>query len=545
MKNLFFLFFTISLTIAGYASNPAQVIQNLSQYNCKTTPVASDKLSILKKLGGDTISFEFPSELIHLTNFTKEIPDTIWIKKRPKKNPVENKHYTLSYLYKGTWSGDRFTTPASEINGKKFGVLSINSDSEDTGSYPIFKANLIFKLVDLEDLSIVECIIPEDMSYDVVIYSDKVDRLLESLKGCKVYINTGSSYSPKYVPATLSEGSYKLLFEYSRRIKCLESVLDLEFVAESGERVPFTFDNNDYSHNSYSDTSSDTKSIISEDEYNSDFTIRTITSDIDSAIINSSIKAPFDFTYIIGIAKNSICHISQTIDPTTAKSRSWAQNFQYAPEDAMFVAGTETVKGVRFYKMAYNGKAFYMKSDDVELSSENSSKLDSLYNSSDEVKNYFFHHALVLSDAIYLQKLNNTITELESYKKYGLAIESWGVYDESEYTDGTGVNITFYNPTQQTIKYISFSLQGYNSVDDPYGRTITKRCIGPIEPDESASYKFEYTWFTDIVEYAKLRSITVTYKNGTKKTISNPQSIVFSNKLRKELNRTNPVENFN
>ena len=36
--------------------------------------------------------------------FSLEIPDTIWIKKRPKKNPIYGKHYLLSYVYKGVES---------------------------------------------------------------------------------------------------------------------------------------------------------------------------------------------------------------------------------------------------------------------------------------------------------------------------------------------------------------------------------------------------------------------------------------------------------
>lgn len=539
MKKFYIFLIFLCVSIAMQADdNIAQTIQSLSQYN-QISSTDSDKLSMLKKLGGDTISFEFPNSFTHLNNFTKEIPDTIWIKKRPKRNSVEGKHYILSFVYKGEFAGNNYATPISEINGKKFGVLSV--ESKEIPSYYSIKNDYIFKLIDLDDLSIVECKIPANVLYDVTLSSNRVDRLISSLKNRKIYINTGSSYSPKYIRVTLVDGSYKLLFDYSSSVRYLKSIFDLEFVSDSGEHVPFSFDNSSYS--SYS--SPNAKRIISEEEYNSDFSTRTITSDIDSDVIHSDIETSFSFTYIVGTPKSSISYMSQTIDPTEVKSYPWSKNYKFAPEDAIFIAGTESVKEVRFYKMAYNGKAFYMKADDVRLSPEYQAKLDSLNNSSDEVKNYFFHHTLALSLAIYANRLNKAVDELKSYKKYGLAIKSWGVYDESEYTDGTGVNITFFNPTQQTIKYISFSFQGYNAVDDPCGRVISKRCIGPIAPEETASYQFEYVWFTDVVEYAKLRSITVTYKNGTTKTISNPNVIVFSDELRNELSRTNPVASFN
>lgn len=536
MKKYFLFLCFLSLSLCSFAaSDVAQVIQDLAQYN-QTTSADSDKLGILKKLCGDTISFKFPNRYSHLVNFTKAYPDTIWKKKRPKKNPVEGKHYTLSFTYKGELVGKNYVTPRYEINGKKFGVLSI--DSRNLGSNYNPKIDYIFKLIDLDDLSIVECVIPNNALYDVAISSNKVNRLIDSLKDKTVYINNGTSFSPKYIPATLNGGSYKLLFQYSSYVKELKSILDLEFVSDTGERVPITLNKSDSS-------SSYAKKIISEGEYNSNFVPRTLTSDVDSVVINSHIEMPFNFTYIIGVPKKSYACMSQTIDPSEVSSYIWAKNSERSPNVAMFVAGTDIVKGVKFYKMVYNGKAFFMKANDVELDSEDLVKLDSLSNSTDQVKNYFLHHTLVLSNAIYIKQLNDAISELDSYKKYGLAINSWGVYDESKYTDGTGVNVTFYNPTQQIIKYISISFQGYNAVDDPYERSISKRCIGPIEPGETATYQFEYVWFTDIVQYAKLRSITVTYKNGTTKTISNPNSIVFSDKLKTMVNQRNPVEDFN
>lgn len=195
--------------------------------------------------------------------------------------------------------------------------------------------------------------------------------------------------------------------------------------------------------------------------------------------------------------------------------------------------------------MIYQGKAFFMKADDVNLSKEGKAKLDSLENCSKEVQELFWHKTLLLNQALYFKRLDDALKEVESYSKYGLAIKSWGVYDESEYTDGTSIRITFLNPTKQIINYISISFQGYNAVDDPYGRPVSKKCVGPIDPKETASYNFEYVWFSDIVEYAKIRSITVTYKNGTTKTISNPSAIMLSDKVLETIFTASPVENFN
>ena len=87
----------------------------------------------------------------------------------------------------------------------------------------------------------------------------------------------------------------------------------------------------------------------------------------------------------------------------------------------------------------------------------------------------------------------------------------------------------------ETIKYITINLVGYNAVDDAVSSrgkyTLSPKCVGPIEPEDAGSYDFEYLWFTDLVEYAKIKSIVVQYTNGTTKTISNISNIEWSDKL--------------
>ena len=54
--------------------------------------------------------------------------------------------------------------------------------------------------------------------------------------------------------------------------------------------------------------------------------------------------------------------------------------------------------------------------------------------------------------------MGETIDKIKALSSKGISIYSWGVYDESEYTDGTSIRFTFYNPTQKTIKYVNISL---------------------------------------------------------------------------------------
>jgi len=120
----------------------------------------------------------------------------------------------------------------------------------------------------------------------------------------------------------------------------------------------------------------------------------------------------------------------------------------------------------------------------------------------------------------------------------GLGVFECVAVDASEYTEGTGVDMTFYNPTKKVVKYVHATVVGMNPVDDPViegGNTShTLKCIGPIDPGESGTYSFEYVWFTDIVERVKLTSIKVQYMDGTEKIISKPSEVIMPKELIKE-----------
>ena len=66
-------------------------------------------------------------------------------------------------------------------------------------------------------------------------------------------------------------------------------------------------------------------------------------------------------------------------------------------------------------------------------------------------------------------------------------------------------------------------------------KNITVKSIGPIKPDESGLYTFEYVWYTDIVETAKITNIKIQYMDGTFKTITVPDKVIMSDSLLKIL----------
>lgn len=276
-----------------------------------------------------------------------------------------------------------------------------------------------------------------------------------------------------------------------------------------------------------------------QDEYDAQFKNYSIDSDIDIDILldDDDDNYPFSFTSILAVTSKD-CNIYQQIKPYNQAGSAAKLN-----EGVVIMIG-DMLKAANtdYYKACLNGKAFFIKANDVSFLEKDQSKLDTLANQPQDFRDRFFKNQVALSKALYIKKTNEAIDNINSYAKYGLAILKLGVYDMSYYTNGTGFRITFFNPTKQDIKYVTINYQGYNAVDDPVGKTISNKCIGPIEPGKSAEYDFEYAWHTDVVKYAKIRSIVVEYRNGTTKRITQPDAIILPQELKDFLYKRDPVK---
>ncbi|MDE6498304.1 MAG: hypothetical protein K2L21_06570 [Muribaculaceae bacterium] len=253
---------------------------------------------------------------------------------------------------------------------------------------------------------------------------------------------------------------------------------------------------------------------MSEQEFDSKYKEYVINSLYKPELESKETTFPFNFGYIVGEPKSTYRDLSQRIVPKDSKYDLYESPYEKtinAPFKSMLVGGVLSVNCNKFYKMIYNGKAFFMRERDVILTQDDLLKLDSLESCTQDVQDIFFNRSLRLSNALFQLTIQEANKYLEKYANKGLAIEEWSVYDESPYTSGTGVRMKFLNPTNKTIQYITVSFQGYNAVDDPYAAPLTKRGIGPISPGDWATYTFEYVWMTDVVEYAKIKSIKIIY----------------------------------
>lgn len=186
------------------------------------------------------------------------------------------------------------------------------------------------------------------------------------------------------------------------------------------------------------------------------------------------------------------------------------------------------------FEVIYNNKIYFVPSLDIAT---DETYYDQLERMPADALARFRAYADHIGQIVYESDVLKVLTFLESCKPKGLSVVKWSFHDESEYTSGKGVEVSVYNPTGKTIKYLWFTLVGYNPVGDkvvdPKRKTsnVTLKGVGPIAPDETSSYTFSYAWFTDLVSTAKMLSIKVQYMDGTFKTISAPGSITLSEDL--------------
>lgn len=190
-------------------------------------------------------------------------------------------------------------------------------------------------------------------------------------------------------------------------------------------------------------------------------------------------------------------------------------------------SGSETINP--FFEILVNCKTYYIEKDKLYTENDYYSILDTL---PIPIIIKFKMNALKQAELKLSRDKKNLLTYKNLTVSKGLAVAEWSFYDESEYTNGTSVKIVVSNPTKKIIKYIWFTFTGFNSVGDKIidakrGSNIIMQAIGPINPEETATYEYKYVWFSDLVESAKIVSIKVQYMDGSFKTIIKPSDIIF------------------
>ena len=451
-------------------------------------------------------------------------PDTIWVKK-PKGSPQINKDYYLMPFYHGvgkfsekSYRDDRYT-PITEILETPFRIDSVSDELKEEDSHFTYCEIYLTNLISNENLIYVSS---NNIQDEITIFSETLGEKIMPLN-TKLYENTGSYYSPKpkdFIQYSVEKVTYEC--KVTRTKYTPKLVLELRDKKDELTSYDYTYKDHQYSFAS--------KNLISKADYE-ELVDKDKISEINSLTDKKAVhhKFPFTFSFILGETTGSELVYQKLGGESSYYLNSYRDLLN--KNSNILIADTKTIKGKDYYVATCWGKCFFIPVGSVSFKPEEQAKLDSLMRCSQEIRDNFVEATKCMEIYRNGKYFQETMKEMDSFEKYGLSIVNWKVYDESEYTDGTGLNFTFYNPSKSTIKYITITFLGYNAVDDPVGRTMTRKCIGPIESKQLGEYNFEYVWFTDIVEYAKIKSIRVDYKNGTSKTITNINKIEWSDEL--------------
>ena len=186
---------------------------------------------------------------------------------------------------------------------------------------------------------------------------------------------------------------------------------------------------------------------------------------------------------------------------------------------------------IDFYKVFWNDKTYKIKTTEVNISEEDHKYISSL-DSINQAKLLSRLHIIVKNKKEeLLKKIKEQVNQYKAKgEQCGLILKKSEIFDQSEYTEGTGYRITLANMSKKTIKYIWISVKGINPVDDPVS-VKTLKCIGPINAYSEGSYSFDYVWMTDVVEKFKLISIKIQYMDGSFKQIQKPDELVINEEL--------------
>jgi cytochrome b involved in lipid metabolism len=256
-------------------------------------------------------------------------------------------------------------------------------------------------------------------------------------------------------------------------------------------------------------------------------------------IISNYIHAQSDTSLLPGIILKDI--EVQTYSNAKSVSEYVCNSYsttELKKNDIVIILGTLscTTKNRNYYLGLYKGENFLIDTADIAT---NKSKIIDIQKMDKEHHNNYIDLALRIDSYFQKKDTLDAIDELLKKSKQGLVIINDKVFDVSEYTEGTGFEVKILNSSKKTIKYVTFNYVGYNGVDDPvskFGKTmLTLKGIGPIKYDETASFSDDYVWFTDIVQYAYIKSILVQYMDGTTRLYKNIDAITLSSKSKEYL----------
>lgn len=178
-----------------------------------------------------------------------------------------------------------------------------------------------------------------------------------------------------------------------------------------------------------------------------------------------------------------------------------------------------------------NGEKYYLNADSIYLSDQEMAILRDLKTS--EYLQFSEHAKLASIKTRRLEEVSNESIVRAAIKRTGP--NGVALIEATARAESVGMSLSFtvLNPTKTTIKYVHFTVVGYNAVGDAVYNTFSRgvartvKGVGPIEPMELATFSWDRFWPNDLVKDYKIKQVKVEFMDGKSKTVSNAQNIFF------------------
>jgi len=137
---------------------------------------------------------------------------------------------------------------------------------------------------------------------------------------------------------------------------------------------------------------------------------------------------------------------------------------------------------------------------------------DSLSNEELKSKLITFNQIMKIQDSLVDLKIKTGINNGGILiSQFSFSTSDYGVVD---------LTLGIQNVGKKRIKYATFVLQPFNSVEDPVEYEKSFKGIGFIEPNSEGVWNFESAWFSDVIHTLRLKSITLVFEDGSSKLIT-------------------------
>lgn len=490
-----FIFFTTFIVVYMSADYKSSDFTNYPELNIDIKQYSSfrDGSEIIYSIIGDTVAITFNAPIYGKKRVDFELtePDTIWVKK--VKKPKLNKHYYLSYAYKGKLMPyDRLPDGSPYFQNTSFdNIIFIFEGAQSHDEI----GRTCIKLRELSTMRTVIWHIENDVTISDITLQNKVNHYLNNnpiyyekrdLDGHECNKVMKASAVDAFFEFTFYASEYSYPNAFDIKVKDNNSRLLVTIEEQSDEKIAYL----------YISQLIGTRAGTLYQFVKTDDAIKREQQHLEDA--------PLDSTFFLPITMDGLAY-----DVLEKKMIDLSSKIGY------IYTAEPHFSSYRYY-LYCNGKKFRLESYSEDVKDIDIDKLSFLHRRGDngiELR----EKTAIIKDKEQQEVVRNQKKEFINQKIFlaGIRLVK-GKYHQC------GVDLKIFNCYNKTIKYIDFTVAAYNKFGDPQKDEIGNsqkngRCIGPVSPQEITYFTFNELFFdkNEIIKSFKIQSLKITFVDNT------------------------------